>query len=111
MIVFISLILTGLSVVTKVSIDRDQWMSPILSPALNSFFSSLIDALVIMCCDRRYPRAQRFFHDGAIFIGYAIANGFLVSFTIGDIQGTAEGSTPLSAVVAKAALFFMFLEM
>jgi hypothetical protein len=104
-------VLVALAVVAKLVINREQWMTPILSPSLTSLCGSLIDAVVIHIFNQRYPRRQRLWHDGAIFIGYAVAIGFLISFSIGDIRSTADGGNSVQAAVAEASLFFMFIDM
>ena len=90
---------------------RYSWLSPVLTPACSAFFEHGVDLLLVLFKDARQHRMQRLFYDGALGIGFAIAGGFLVSITMGDLQGTLSDSTDVTAAMAKAILFFSFSEM
>ncbi|KAH8903014.1 hypothetical protein BR93DRAFT_203551 [Coniochaeta sp. PMI_546] len=104
----LGIVLIVLAVLANRVVDRPEWMSPILSPAINAWSASTIDILVVRWKDRRYPRLQRLLHDGAIGVGCSVAGGFLVAFTLGDIRGTREGAGAGTMGVAWLILFSMF---
>lgn len=106
--VSLAIALIALAVAANNAVHRPEWMSPILSPAINAWCASTIDAVVVARRDRRYPRLQRLLHDGAIGVGCAVAGGFLVAFTLGDIRGTRDGAGAGTMVVAWLILFCMF---
>ena len=107
----LGIVLIALSIIAQRGIGRDKWMAPILSPAIQSCCTSGIDVYFILRRNRRSPALQRLLYDGAIGIGFAIAGGFLVSFTLGDMQRTRAGSSAATAAVAVRILFCMFSEM
>lgn len=111
LIVAVAIAEITLSIVAQRAIDRDRWMSPILSPAITSATSSLVDLYYIKRHCRRAGIISRFYYDGAIAIGFAIASGFLVSFTLGDIARSRADSTSATAGVGTAILFTMFSSM
>jgi hypothetical protein len=103
------LLLILLAVLAKRVYDRPEYMAPILSPAINAWWASSFDALIVKWKDRRYPRLQRLLHDGAIGIGCSVAGGFLVAFALGDVRGTRDGGDGARGV-AWAILWCMFAE-
>jgi len=106
----LGILLVVLAVIATRVLHRPKWLSPILSPAINAWSASTIDILVVKWKDRRSPRLQRLFYDGAIGIGCSVAAGFLVAFTLADIGGTADGAGADTAAVAWLILFCMFAE-
>lgn len=106
----LGVVLVLLAVLATCVVHRPRWLDPILSPAINAWSASGIDMFLVLRRDKRYPRLQRLLHDGAIGIGCAVAAGFLVAFTLGDIRGTRDGSSTGTAAVAWLILFCMFAE-
>ncbi|OIW25351.1 hypothetical protein CONLIGDRAFT_91155 [Coniochaeta ligniaria NRRL 30616] len=104
----LGIVLIILAVLAKRVVNRPEWLSPILSPAINAWSASTIDILIVQWKDRRYPRLQRLLHDGGIGIGCSIAGGFLIAFTLGDIRGTREGAGAGTTAVAWLILLCMF---
>ena len=111
LLVAFGLVEIALSVVALRSIDRETWMSPILSPAITSFFVSAVDIFLVVSLERRSHALTRMLYDGAIGVGFAIASGFLVSFMLGDLVRSKPTSTPATAAVGAAILFCMFSSM
>jgi hypothetical protein len=107
----LGIVLIILAVLANNVVNRPKWMGPILSPAINAWSASTIELVFIKWKDRRYPRLQRLFHDGAIGVGCAVAGGFLVAFTLDDIRGTRGGAGAGTMGVAWLILFCMFAEM
>ena len=107
----LGLILIALAVVAQRAIDRDTWMAPVLSPAIQSCFANGVDLWFIFRKNLRAVALQRLVYDGLLAVGFAIAAGFLVAFTLGDLRQTREGSSAATAAVGAAILFCMFAEM
>ncbi len=98
----------ALAVVAQVAVNRGRWMSPMLSPAITVLFHGGIDTLCVVRAGRRAHPLTRLLYDGALGVGFAIASGFLVSFTLGDVTLTSPTSTIESGAVGGLILFFMF---
>lgn len=111
LVVIFGIVEIALSIVAQQSIDRGDWMAPMLSPAITSAWASGLDVYFVACHNRRSHPLTRMLYDGAIGIGYAIAAGFLVSFTLGDLIRSTAGSTSTTAAVGAAILFCMFSSM
>jgi len=109
--VIFSIALIVIVAVAGATYKRYKWLSPVLTPACSSFFEHGVDVVLVLFKDVRQHRLQRLFYDGALSIGFAIAGGFLVSITMGDLQGTLLDSTDATAAMARAILFFLFGEM
>lgn len=109
--VIFSIALIVIVAVAGATYKRYTWLSPVLTPACSAFFEHGIDLLLILLKDARQHRLQRLFYDGTLSVGFAIAGGFLVSITMGDLQGTLPDSTDATAAMARAILFFLFSEM
>lgn len=109
--VCLGVLLVILAVVATAALDRPAWLAPVLSPAINALVISAVNVTLIVCRDRRYWRLHRLLYDGALGVGCAVAGGFLVSFTLGDIRGTREGASAGTKAVAWLILFSMFAEM
>jgi len=97
-----------LAIVAQRVIHRPNWMSPILSPAITVWWPSGLDIFFVIRQNRRSHPLSRWLYDGAIGIGFAVAAGFLVAFTLPDLVGSREDSTPATAFVGGAMLFTMF---
>ncbi len=106
--VLLGLLEIVLAVVSQRSINRVQWLSPMLSPAINVCWPAGLDILFILRYNRRSHALTRLLYDGAIGIGFTIASGFLVHFTLGDLMRTDPTSTPATAAVGGMILFCMF---
>lgn len=109
--VALGVLLIILAVLATAVINRPKWLAPVLSPAINAGYSSMVNILTVTRWDRRYRQIQRLLYDGAIGVGCAVAGGFLVAFTLGDIQGTSAGAGAGTRAVAWLILFSMFAEM
>lgn len=109
--VLFSLLLIGLAAASIQDINRPNWATPIFTPAFTSFFTSGIDILGIVRLHRRSNHMWRLFYDGALAVGFAVALGFLVTFTRGDVLRTRADSSKSTAGVAMAILCAMAAEM
>jgi hypothetical protein len=109
--VIFSIALITIVAVAGATYKRYNWLSPVLTPACSAFFEHCVDLLLVLLKDMRQHRLQRLFYDGALSVGFAIAGGFFVSITMGDLQGTLSDSTDATAAMARAILFFLFSEM
>lgn len=106
-----SIILTVLAIITLTAIPRGKWSSCVLSPCLSTLFASSFEVWCILRASRRSHYCRRALYDGILGIGYAIAFGFLVSFTSPDISRSDPKSTPSSAAVGIALLLLMMMEL
>ncbi|KAK3192100.1 hypothetical protein K4F52_001727 [Lecanicillium sp. MT-2017a] len=111
--VIIALALVALAAVTLTVLPkgRDDWAAPVLSPALCTFCWSSREIWRIYKFDIRSHHLYRLLCDAALGFGYAIAFGYLVSFTRHDISRSDPTSTGTSAGVAVAILIMMLTEL
>lgn len=107
----LGIVLIILAVVAKHVLDRSRWLTPILSPAINTLCASGVDIGLILWTRKRAPRLQRLFHDGAIGIGCAVAGGFMIAFTREDIMESRLHRANVPGAVAVLILIGMFMEM
>jgi hypothetical protein len=109
--VLFSLLLISLAAASIQDINRPTWATPIFTPAFTSLFAHGIDILCIVRLHRRSQYLWRLCYDGALAVGFAVALGFLVTFTRGDVLRTRADSTKATAGVATAILCGMAAEM
>jgi hypothetical protein len=105
---FFTVVLTALSVVALKSLNRPNWMSPIMSPAISAWWPNGFNIFLVHRCNRRTHPLTRLFYDGALGVGFAIANGFLISFMIPDLTGDGPTASGTTKGVAGLVLFGMF---
>lgn len=106
-----SIVLTVLGAITLSVIPRGNWGAAVLSPCLSTLFASSFEVWCILGSNQRSHHWRRVLYDGALGIGYAIAFGFLVSFTSPDISRSDPKSTASSAAVGLAILLLMMIEL
>ncbi|KAL1844820.1 hypothetical protein VTK73DRAFT_1731 [Phialemonium thermophilum] len=92
-------------------LNRAQWLSPMLTPAINALWASGPDLYAVLRLHRRSVPLSRFLYDGLIFVGYAIGSGFLLARAMGDLTGSASDATYAKTVVAGGAVACMFVSL
>jgi hypothetical protein len=102
------LVLFPLSFVAAQRLDRPGWQTPMLTPSIWVACRSAFDLYFVVRCGRRSHALVRLGYDGVLAVGLAVAAGFLVQFTMGDLTGTAAGADAATAGVAGATLALMF---
>ncbi|EFY91642.1 hypothetical protein MAC_02232 [Metarhizium acridum CQMa 102] len=105
-----SIALTILASITLSVVPRGKWGAAVLSPCISTLLTSSFEVWCILGANRRSHYWRRVLYDGALGIGYAIAFGFLVSFTRPDIS-RSDPKAASSAAVGIAILILMVVEL
>ena len=102
--VLFGLILCGLSTAAAVCSPTQNWLAPVLNPAIAAGAASLCDIVSVLRCNRRMHPLQRLIHDGLLAIGTSVAVGFMFSIALPVVR---DGVQP-AAALARLIWLFMF---
>ncbi len=102
--VLFGLILCGLSTAAAVCSPTQNWLAPVLNPALAAGSASLCDIVRVLRCNRRMHRLQRLIHDGLLAAGTSVAVGFMFSIALPVVQQDVQPA----ATLARLIWLFMF---
>ena len=102
--VLFGLILCALSTAAAVCPPTQNWLAPVLNPALAAGSASLCDIVRVLRCNRRMHSLQRLIHDGLLAVGTSVAVGFMFSIALPVVQQDVQPG----ATLARLVWLFMF---